>query len=87
MRGDGQEPDIRCDVFETSGHVTTKSSICTWDTFYKFGVYAMTVLCLTPGDLLCALEFRERMKLAEPKVTLVDRIGEVSRRHSSDSNR
>ena len=28
MRGDEQESDIRCDVLETSGHVTTKSSIC-----------------------------------------------------------
>ena len=43
----------------------------------------MKVLCLTPGDLLCALGLRERRKLAEPRETLVDRIGEVSREHIS----
>jgi|GEM_PF-3530687 len=43
LRGDEQEPDKRCDVSETSGHLTTKSSICKRDTFYKFGVYATKV--------------------------------------------
>jgi len=28
LRGDEQEPDTRCDTSGTSGHVTTKSSIC-----------------------------------------------------------
>ena len=29
MRGDVQEPDLRCGTLGTSGHVTAKSSICT----------------------------------------------------------
>jgi len=32
---------------------------------YKSGAYARNVLCLTPGDLLCALGGRVRPKLAE----------------------
>jgi hypothetical protein len=32
---------------------------------YKSGVYAWKVLCLTPGDLPCALGRRVRLKLAE----------------------
>ena len=87
LRGDVQEPDLRCGTFGTSGHVTTKSSICEWGVLYKLGVYAGKVLCLTPGDLLCALGFRVRKKLAESKVTLVDRIGEVSRGSSSVGSR
>ena len=59
------EPDLRCGTFGTSGHVTAKSSILPWDVLYKFGVYARTVLCLTLGDLLCALGSRVREKLAE----------------------
>ncbi len=51
MRGDVQEPDLRCGTFGTSGHVTTKSSIRNWDVLYKSGVYALTALCLTPGGL------------------------------------
>lgn len=43
---------MRCDVSETSGHVTAKSSICAWLTFYKLGVHARKVSCLTLGDLL-----------------------------------
>jgi len=43
---------MRCDVGETSGHVTIKFSISDWLTFYKLGVYAMKVGCLTLGDLL-----------------------------------
>jgi hypothetical protein len=31
--------------------VTAKLSIRKWDTFYKSGVRAWKVLCLTPGDL------------------------------------
>ena len=77
MRGDEQEPDMRCDVFETSGHVTTKSSICKRDTFYKFGVHAMTVLCLTPGDLLAVQGRTEYLEMG------IDLQVEVSRGHSS----
>ena len=43
----------------------------------------MKVLCLTPGDLLCALGLRVRRKLAELRETSVDRLGEVSREHIS----
>jgi hypothetical protein len=35
----------------TIGHVIAKSSICALSMFYKSGVYAMKVSCLTPGDL------------------------------------
>lgn len=51
-RGDEQKPDTRCDILGTSGHVTAKSSICALGMFYKSGVYAMKVSCLTSGDLL-----------------------------------
>jgi hypothetical protein len=33
------------------GSVTAKSSICNWVRFYKSGVYARKVKCLTPGGL------------------------------------
>jgi hypothetical protein len=49
----------------TSGHVTAKSSILPWGVLYKFGVYARSVLCLSLGDLPCALGSRVREKLAE----------------------
>jgi hypothetical protein len=55
MRGDVQEPDLRCGTSGTSGHVTTKSSICNWGVLYKSGVYALKVTCLTLGGLHCAL--------------------------------
>jgi hypothetical protein len=42
---------MRCGTLGTSGHVTAKSSICDWGVRYKSGVYARTVLCLTPGGL------------------------------------
>ena len=51
LRREGQEPNMRCDVFGASGHVTIKPSICKRDTFYKLGVYAMKAKCLTPGGL------------------------------------
>ena len=35
------------------------------DMLYKSGVYVPKVLCLTPGDLHCALGSRVRPKLAE----------------------
>jgi hypothetical protein len=35
----------------TSEHVIAKSSICGWDALCKSGVRAVTVTCLTPGDL------------------------------------
>ena len=64
-RGDEQEPDMRCGTLGASGHVTTKPSIRKWGVLYKSGVYARKVLCLTPGDLHCALGGRVRPKLAE----------------------
>jgi len=53
VRGDVQEPDLRCGTSGTSGHVTTKSSIHDRGVLYKSGVYALKVLCLTPGGLSC----------------------------------
>lgn len=53
MRGDEQEPDMRCGTSGTSGHVTTKSSIRDLGVLYKSGVYALKALCLTPGGLTC----------------------------------
>ena len=59
-RGDEQELNMRCEVFGASGQsrpreafgsVTAKPSICKRDTFYKLGVYARKVKCLTPGGL------------------------------------
>jgi hypothetical protein len=82
MRDDEQEPDTRCSTPGTSGHVTAKSSIFPWDVLYKFGAYARTVLCLTLGDLLCALGSRVREKLAEGGAIRSDRVGEVCRGRS-----
>ena len=55
VRGDLQEPDLRCGTPGTSGHVTTKSSIRNWDVLYKSGVYALKVMCLTLGGLYSVL--------------------------------
>lgn len=51
LRGDEQEPDMRCGPSGTSWHGTAKSSFCEWDGLYKSGAYAVKVLCLTLGDL------------------------------------
>ena len=52
VRGDGQEPDMRCGAPRTSWHVTTKSSIHgNRGVLYKSGVYAWKVICLTLGGL------------------------------------
>lgn len=75
-RNDEQEPDLRCDVSGASGHVTTKPSICNWDTFYKLGVYARKVKCLTLGGLHCVEGPTESLAMN------FDRIAEVSKRHS-----
>jgi hypothetical protein len=62
VRGDEQEPDMRCGTPGTSGHVTTKSSIRVLGVLYKSGVYARTVLCLTLGGLHAV---RQRGELSE----------------------
>jgi hypothetical protein len=74
---------MRCGTLGASGHVTTKPSIRKWGVLYKSGVYARKVLCLTPGDLHCALGGCVRGKLAEGVVMLLDQRGEVSRGHNS----
>ena len=56
---------MRCGTPGASGHVTAKPSIRNWDVLYKSSVYAQKALCLTPGDLPCALGSRVRRKLAE----------------------
>ena len=68
---------MRCDVDGASGHVTMKPSICNGSAFYKSSVYAVTVSCLTPGDLLGASKVE-----AECRAIGADRLGEVSRGHS-----
>ena len=67
---------MRCDVFGASGHVTIKPSICNRNTFYKLGVYAMKVKCLTSGGLYCV------EGATDAGAILCDRSAEVSRRHS-----
>jgi hypothetical protein len=74
---------MRCGTPGASGHVTAKPSIRTWGVLYKSSGYAQKALCLTPGDLPCALQSRVRRKLAESWVINSDRMGEVSRGHSS----
>jgi hypothetical protein len=74
---------MRCGTLGASGHVTMKPSIRRGGVLYKSGVYAQKALCLTPGDLPCALGRRVRLKLAEGWVISPDRMGEVSRGHSS----
>jgi len=75
-RDDEQKLDMRCDVFEASGHVTIKPSIHNWDTFYKSSVYAMKVKYLTPGGL------HNVEGSTEIEEIQFDRCAEVSRRHS-----
>ena len=67
---------MRCDVFGASGHVTIKPSICNRDTFYKLGVYARKVKCLTSGCLHCV------EGATDTRAILCDHNTEVSRRHS-----
>jgi hypothetical protein len=43
----------------------TRDELARDNELYKSGVYAWKVLCLTPGDLPCALGRRVRLKLAE----------------------
>ena len=76
MRGDEQEPDMRCGTSGASGHVTAKPSIRSWGVLYKSGVYARKALSLTPGGFPCAV------KMAEGRATDPDRMGKVSRGHS-----
>jgi hypothetical protein len=42
---------MRCGTSGTSWHVTAKPSIRAWDVLYESGVYALKVVCLTPGGL------------------------------------
>ena len=67
---------MRCDAFGASGHVTIKPSICNRGAFYKLGVYAVTVKCLTSGDLQCV------EGATDNGVIQCDRNAEVSKRHS-----
>ena len=67
---------MRCDVLGASGHVTTKPSICNRGTFYKLGVYAGKVKCLTSGGLHCV------EGTTDTGAIRCDRNAEVSRRHS-----
>jgi hypothetical protein len=73
---------MRCGTPGASGHVTAKPSIRKWGVLYKSAAYAPTVVRLTPGDLLSALERRVRQKLAEGGETRPDRSAGVSRGHS-----
>ena len=75
-RGDEQESDMRCDVSGASGHVTAKPSICNWLTFYKSGVYARKVKCLTLGGLYCVEGTTDSGEIH------YDRSTEISRGHS-----
>ena len=67
---------MRCDVFETSGHVTAESSIHNWDAFYKSSVYARKVKSLTLGGLHNVEGPTETEEIQS------DRCAEVSRGHS-----
>ena len=82
MRGDEQEPDMRCGILGTSGHVTAKSSIRNWSMLYKSGVCALRVMCLTPGGLPYAMVSHLRLNIAEERVIDPDHMAEVSRGHS-----
>jgi len=61
---------------EASGHVTIKPSICNGLMFYKLGVYAMKVECLT----LRGLSYVDGT--TDQKAISGDRMTEVSREHS-----
>ena len=68
---------MRCDVLGASGHVTIKLSICNRGAFYKSGVYAVKVKCLTPGGLHCVEGTTDFGAIRS------DRSAEVSRRHTT----
>jgi hypothetical protein len=80
LRGDEQEPDLRCDTSGTSGHVTAKSSICIGGVFYQSGVCAATGSCLTPGDLH-AVRMKPRPVRTERGAIRAPWQAEVSRGH------
>ncbi len=65
----------------TSPQHRTKSSI-RYRPFRISDDRAQKVAEFTPGDLLCALESRMRLKWAEGREIDPDRIGEVSRGHN-----
>ncbi len=80
------EPDMRCGTFGASGHVTTKPSIRNRGVLYKSSVHERKALCLTPGDLPCALGRRVLLELAEGREIDPDRMGEVRIGNSSRRN-
>ena len=61
---------------EASGHVTIKPSICIRLMFYKLGVYARKVKCLTLRGLSYVDGSTDRKAISG------DRMAEVSREHS-----
>ena len=73
LRRDERKRDMRRGASWASGRMTAKPSICGCDALCNSGVHAVTVTCLTPGDLSRALGFRVRKKLAECGVICSDR--------------
>ena len=67
MRGDEQEPDTRCGIARNESARYDEVLHPQRGMLYKSGVYALKVLQLTTGDLLCVgeLEHRERSRLRD----------------------
>jgi len=62
----GRRIGTRYEVWYTRNELARDSEVLhPQGVLYKSGAYAWKVLCLTPGDLLCALGSRVRLKLAK----------------------
>ena len=83
MRGATYRNLIGGVVYPGRAGTQQRSPLSTGGRLCKSGVYAQTVLRLTPGELRDALGSRVRRKLAEGGESLSDRPAAVSRRHST----
>ena len=73
---------MRRDTFGTSGHATTKSSICKGMCFVNWAFTLQTSRVL-PREVSAVLSGSETMRTAEELETVPDRRGEVSRGRST----
>ncbi len=85
VRGDVQKSSQACIVGRACN--TRQSPLSIIGNVRILGIHVLKDVCLTPGGLSCAPERRVRLKLAEGRATCSDRMGEVSRGHSSRRKR
>ncbi len=85
VRGDVQKSSQACIVGRACN--TRQSPLSIIGNVRILGTHVLKDVCFTPGGLPCASERRVRLKLAEDRATCSDRMGEVSRGHSSRRKR